>query len=313
MRKSIGFFIFPGYQMLDLSGPLCVFQIANRIAGDNPYRLQILSSGGGRVLNSLCLSLETKAAGRRELDTLIVVGGEITKALEVREVTAVRTQAKHARRIASVCTGAFVLAQANLLNGKRATTHWRFAPRLQRDYPSTRVDSDAIFIQDGNTWTSAGIAAGIDLALALIQHDLGLELSRAVAREMVVYHRRPGGQSQFSALSQLASESDRMQLTLTFIRDHLSEELPMERLAEAARLSLRQFGRVFKKETGETPGKAVERVRAEVARSRIETTTESIEVIAATVGFHDPERMRRAFLRIYGHPPQAIRRNARLL
>jgi transcriptional regulator GlxA family with amidase domain len=311
MTKNIAFFVFSGYQMLDLSGPLCVFQTAHRLAGDDPYRLFVTSSQGGPVTNSLGLTLQTRKATLRAVDTFIVVGGNIDNALADCEIAAIRKQARHTRRLASVCTGAFALAQANLLVGKKATTHWRFAPRLQRDFPHIRVHSDAIYIKDGNTWTSAGITAGMDLALAMIQEDLGLALASAVAQEMVLYHRRSGGQSQFSALAQLTPESQRMQVVLSFMREHVTETLPVERLAAVARLSDRQFGRAFRAETGETPAKAVERIRAEVAHALIAETAEPIEMIAIKAGFGDPERMRRAFLRLYGHPPQSVRRNFR--
>jgi transcriptional regulator GlxA family with amidase domain len=166
-------------------------------------------------------------------------------------------------------------------------------------------------VRDGAIWSSAGVTAGIDLALALIEEDFGRDLSRAVAQELVVYHRRPGSQSQFSAMLALEPESDRVRRALGFARDHLGERLPVERLAEAAHLSPRQFGRAFRAETGETPAKAVERLRAEAARARIESGSDPVERIAESVGFSDPERMRRAFLRLFGQPPQALRRAAR--
>jgi transcriptional regulator GlxA family with amidase domain len=225
-------------------------------------------------------------------------------------VTAV---AASARRIASVCTGAFILAAAGLLDGRRATTHWRFATRLQATYPAIEVDADRIFVKDGSIWSSAGITAGIDLALALIEEDLGAAVAKAVAREMVVYYRRPGGQSQFSTLLELTPRSARVHRALSFARDHLSEPLPVERLAEAARLSQRQFGRAFAAETGQTPAKAVERLRAETARPLVEDSTQSLEEIARATGFSDPERMRLSFIRAFGQPPQALRRAARAL
>ena len=224
---------------------------------------------------------------------------------------AIKRLAANARRIASVCTGAFLLAEAGLLDGRRATTHWARAADLQRCYPAVTVDADRIFITDGPIWSSAGITAGIDLALALIETDHGTHLARAVAQELVVYHRRPGGQSQFSALSLMEPTSDRMRIALTYAREHLAEPLTLERLAEAAKLSPRQFGRAFRRETGETPAKAVERLRAEAARLRLEDGSEPVERVAQAVGFDDPERMRRAFLKLYGKPPQEIRRIAR--
>ena len=227
------------------------------------------------------------------------------------EVATVRRLADRAIRVASVCTGAFLLAEAGCLDGRRATTHWSRARELQARFPAVSVEADRIFVADGPVWTSAGITAGIDLALALIEVDHGIELARRTARELVVYHRRPGGQSQFSALSQMEPESDRMRLVLAFAREHLSEPLPIERLAGAARLSPRQFGRTFRKETGETPAKAIERLRAEAAYLRLQDGSEPVDVIARAVGFNDPERMRRAFVARYGQPPQAIRRMTR--
>ena len=223
-----------------------------------------------------------------------------------------RRAAVTARRVASVCTGAFILAAAGLLDGRAATTHWRHAAALQRHYPRVRVDGDRIFIRDGAVWTSAGITAGIDLALALIEADLGRDTARAAAGQLVVYHRRPGGQSQFSELLALDPPSDRIRQALGFARAHLHEPLPVERLASAACLSPRQFGRAFLAETGQTPAKAIERLRAEAARLRLESSQEPIELIARDVGFADPERMRRSFLRVFGQPPQALRRVARV-
>ncbi len=313
MPRRIGFLVYPDHQMLDLSGPLCVFQVANVLSGEKLYQPQILSADGGTVQNSLGFGIDTLRIGRRDLDTLIVVGGDLPNEFGSLIVRLLRAQAKRSRRIASVCTGAFLLAQAGLLDGKRATTHWRYAHRLEKEFPLTKVNGDAIFVKDGNTWTSAGITAGMDLALALIQEDHGISLSKVIAQDMVIYHRRLGGQTQFSALADMSPETERMQHIIGYIRENLSNSLSMEELAAAAHLSVRQFGRTFKAETGETPSKAVERIRAEVAHSLVEQTVEPVEAIAEQVGFSDPERMRRAFLRIYGHPPQAVRRNARIV
>ncbi|MDQ7770720.1 helix-turn-helix domain-containing protein, partial [Serratia nevei] len=221
------------------------------------------------------------------------------------------THSRRARRIASVCTGAFILAACGLLDGKRATTHWYHAARLQQSYPRIRVDSNRIFIRDGDIWTSAGISAGIDLALALIEDDLGATLAAAVARQLVVYHRRPGGQSQYSLLLALNPSSDRMRAALSFAREHLHLPLSVADLADAACLSERQFGRLFRAETGQTPAKVIEQLRVEAARVRIEESAEPLEAIARSVGFSDPERMRRAFIRVFGLSPQAIRRLGR--
>ncbi|HKF72955.1 MAG TPA: DJ-1/PfpI family protein [Stellaceae bacterium] len=315
MARRIGFLIFPDFQILDLTGPLAAFQTADASGGGDCYRCTVMSRAGGLVAGSAALEVATVPASRQSFDTFIVPGGRATRALSVSEehVELVRKIAARSRRTASVCTGAFLLAAAGLLDGKRATTHWRHAAALQRRYPAVRVEGERIFIRDGAIWSSAGVTAGIDLALALIEEDFGRELSRAVAQELVVYQRRPGSQSQFSAMLDLEPESDRVRRALGFAREHLGEMLSVERLADAAHLSSRQFGRAFRAETGETPAKAVERLRAEAARALIESGSEPVERIAEIVGFGDPERMRRAFLRLFGQPPQAIRRDARVL
>ena len=311
MAHCIGFYVSPRHQLLDLAGPLAAFDAANAATGRQLYKWRFLSRVGGPMTSGAGLSIETTPADDAELDTLMVIGGSIHVMRDQREVAAVRWLADGATRTVSICTGAFLLAGAGLLAGRRATTHWSFARELQDDFPAVVVEADRIYVADGALWTSAGITAGIDLALALIEVDHGVELARQVSRELVVYHRRPGGQSQFSALSEMEPESDRMRIALAFAREHLSEPLPIERLAEAARLSPRQFGRAFRKETGETPAKAIERLRAEAAYLRLQDGSEPVDVIARAVGFNDPERMRRAFVTRYGQPPQAIRRMAR--
>ncbi len=307
----IGFFLYPGHQILDFAGPFGAFEAVARIAGRPLYALEVLSRAGGKVRGSGGAMVESRATKGVALDTLIVVGGDIAPMRAPGEVAAVRALAGKAGRIASVCTGAFLLAEAGLLAGRRATTHWRVAHLLQREYPAVRVEADHIFIADRGVWTSAGITAGIDLALALIEADHGVEMARGVARELVVYHRRSGGQSQFSPLSQMEPATDRIRLALAFARDHLPEPLGVERLAEAVHLSPRQFSRAFRRETGETPARAVERLRVEAARLRLREGAEPVEQIARSVGFADPERMRRAFVKLHGVPPQAIRRTAR--
>jgi transcriptional regulator GlxA family with amidase domain len=313
MHRKVSFFIFPGFQLLDLAGPLAAFQTAGFVKGTKPYALQVVSRSGGLVESSAGVKVAAIPMRNQPPDTLIVVGGRGAHTLAATGdgLDIIRAIAGRSRRVASVCTGAFILAAAGLLDGRRATTHWSQVANLQRNYPKVRVDGDRIFIKEGSVWTSAGITAGIDLALALIDEDLGADVSRAVAREMVVYHRRSGGQSQFSAMLKLEPDSDRIRRTLSFARDHLSEPLSVERLAEVACMSPRHFGRAFRVETGETPAKAVERLRTEAARVRVEEGREPIEAIAASAGFSDPERMRRAFLRCFGQPPQALRRSAR--
>lgn len=305
----IGFYVCPGHQLIDLAGPLSAFEAANRNFGCRLYDLVLLSSAGSLVAGSATILVDTQPAVGSQIDTLVIVGGEIAPMLEPTEVGTVRKVAGGVSRVASVCSGAFLLAEAGLLDERRATTHWQFAHELQRRYPRVKVDADRIFVNDGHVWTSAGTTAGIDLALALVEADHGVELTKAVSRELVVYHRRPGGQSQYAAMSQMEPESDRIRKALTFARDHLSEPLSIERLAAVASLSVRQFGRLFRKETGETPARAVARLRSEAARLRLQEGSEPVEYVARAVGFADPERMRRAFLRHYGQPPQMLRRS----
>ena len=215
------------------------------------------------------------------------------------------------RRVASTCVGAFVLAEAGLLDGRRATTHWHRARELQARFPNVKVEEDRIFIIDGPVWTSAGMTAGIDLALAMVEQDLGADVARAVARKLVVYHRRAGGQSQHSALLELEPKSDRIQSALAYAKRNLETPLTVGQLAEAAHLSPRQFSRAFRAETGQSPAKAVENLRIEAARLMMEQSRHPIDVIARQTGFADRDRMRRAFLRAFGQPPQVIRRNVR--
>jgi transcriptional regulator GlxA family with amidase domain len=223
----------------------------------------------------------------------------------------VRCAAAGARRTASVCSGAFILAEAGLLDGRRATTHWSRSAGFAQRYPQVRLEPDRIFVKDGPVWSSAGITAGIDLSLALIAEDLGEEVARRTAQQLVVYHRRPGGQSQFSALLEMDRPEGRFGGLMSWMRERLHEPLNVERLADRAAMSPRNFARAFVAETGVTPARAVERLRVEAARERIEAGPEPIETIALASGFGEPERMRRAFLRAFGQPPQALRRSAR--
>jgi len=307
----IGFFVCRGHDALDLAGPLSAFNQVATAAGHTPYDLHVISQSGGPIPGNTGVSIETKPVGRRSFDTVVFVGGDIEPMRASENVAAARKLAARTSRVASVCTGAFLLAETGSLDGLRAATHWRYAALMQSLFPRIKVDGDSIYVVDGRVWTSAGIASGIDLALGMIERDMGAEIARAVSRLLVVPYRRPGGQSQFSAMSQMEPESDRIRIALNFAREHLAEALPVERLADAASLSLRQFGRAFRRETGETPARAVERLRVEAARLRLQGGSEPIEQIALAVGFTDPERMRRAFIKLHGHPPQAIRRESR--
>ncbi len=311
MTRRVSFLIFPDFQILDLAGPLAAFEIAGRFV-PGAYTLATLAEAAGPVAASSRLAVTAGPLDEGACDTLVVIGGNGTRAAMAAPalLAFVARAAAQARRTTSVCSGSFILAAAGLLEGRQATTHWRRAADLARRFPRITVIPDRIFIRDGNIWTSAGITAGIDLALALIADDLGPAVAARVAKEMVVPWRRPGGQSQFSSLAELPIASDRIGAALAFAREHLGEDLPVERLAAAAHLSPRQFARAFRTETGTTPAKAIEQLRGEAARAAIETGRVPIDRIAAAAGFGDPERMRRAFLRTLGQPPQALRRAA---
>jgi len=309
---SIGVVVFPGFQVMNLA-PLSAFEFANLELGRDFYDVTFLSEGGGPIRTSMGMVIETEPFADRYFDTVLVVGAIKVEPAAPGLIERLRETASTARRVAATCTGAFLLAEAGLLDGRKAATHWAHARDLQRLYPSIKVDDDRIFVSDGNVWTSAGMTAGIDLTLALVEDDLGPEISKGIARKLVVYHRRTGGQSQFSALLELQPRSDRVQKVLAYARSNLGNALSVEELAEAARLSPRQFSRIFREETGQSPAKAVENLRLEVARTMLEDGRHSLDTVAQETGFADRERMRRAFLRAFGQPPQVIRRQARHL
>ncbi|MEH2477287.1 transcriptional regulator GlxA family with amidase domain [Nitrobacteraceae bacterium AZCC 2146] len=309
----IGLLVFPDFQMLDAAGPIAAFEIANRIARV-PTPIRLLAVTPGEVKSSSGIAMVARAAkSTAALTTLIVAGGEGVRAAAScpRTLAFVRSVARRGCRVASVCSGTYVLAEAGLLDGRRATTHWRHTRHFLESYPQVKLDPDQIFVRDGDVWSSAGISAGIDLALAMISEDHGDEVAQATARQLVLYHRRSGGQSQFSSLLELKAPAGRFAPLLAWAREHLEQPLTVEHLAEQAGMSARHFSRAFIAETGATPSKAVERLRIEVARQRVQCSGEAIEHVAHTTGFRDPERMRRAFIRSFGQPPQALRRAAR--
>jgi transcriptional regulator GlxA family with amidase domain len=304
---SVGLVVYPQFQSLALA-VASVFEYANLLRGEAAYDFSIVSERGGPIASSQGFSVHSEPLADAGYDTVIVAGDNECRLPSAALVDFIREAPRRSRRVASICTGAFVLAAAGLLEGKRATTHWFHARELQKRYPNVQVEEDRIFVVDGQIWTSAGMSAGVDLALAIVENDFGLETSRMVARKLVLYQRRGGGQSQFSALLELGARSDRVQMALTFASENLAGDLSVERLAEAARLSPRQFSRVFREETGQSPAKAVERLRVEAARLMMETTRHPIEIVARDTGFGDRERMRQAFLRAFGQPPQTIQR-----
>ncbi|MGL5165525.1 MAG: GlxA family transcriptional regulator [Afipia sp.] len=309
--KRIGLVVFPGFQILDLVA-ISVFELANTAAKANVYDIEVLSEHGGLVASSSGVPVETRRFGKTKFDTVMVMGWMAPLPSSPGLLAFLNSASKASRRTASICTGAFVLAEAGLLEGRRATTHWAFARSMQARFPGIKVQEDKIFIVDGPVWTSAGMTSCIDLCLAMVESDLGVDIARDVARKMVVYHRRTGGQSQFSALLELHPKSDRIQDALAYAKKNLKNELSVEILAAAARLSPRQFSRAFRAETGQSPAKAIENLRVEAARMLIEEAEHPVDVIARETGFSDPERMRRAFLRAFGQPPQAIKRAARM-
>jgi transcriptional regulator GlxA family with amidase domain len=312
MTRKIAIVVFPNFQLLDAAGPIAALDIAARYS-PGAYEIHVLAPGGGQTPSTAGAGFAAEDFSDGPWDTILVSGGDATKA--VREFTSIvewlQRVAPAARRVTSVCSGAYFLAEAGLLDGRRATTHWSRTDHFARRYPQIRLDADRIFIRDGNVWTSGGITAGIDLTLALIEDDLGPEVARRTAQQLVVHQRRPGGQSQFSALVEMGGASGRFGELMDWMRANLATPLTVERLAAEAAMSPRNFARAFTSETGTTPAKAVERLRLEAARTAVETTHAPIDHVAEAVGFGDPERMRRAFLRAFGQPPQALRRAAR--
>src|SRR6185369_1381665 len=287
MTDMIGVLIFPDFQLLDAAGPISVFEIAARLSKATPA-IKTLAVTPGPVRSTS--GVEMLARGFKPssaITTLIVAGGEGVRAAAAcpKTLAFVRAVAKRGVRVASVCSGAFILAEAGLLDGKRATTHWQRTRQFVATYPKVKLEPDQIFVRDGDIWTSAGITAGIDLSLAMIAEDFGEEIAQKTARQLVLYHRRSGGQSQFSSLLELKAPTGRFAPLLAWAREHLDEPLTVEDMAEKAGMSARHFTRAFVAETGTTPSKAVERLRIEVAKARVQSSSEAIERVAETTGF----------------------------
>jgi transcriptional regulator GlxA family with amidase domain len=314
-RKTIAVLAFPAFQLLDVAGPLQVFSTANEQMQKRglaaPYGLVVIAPGGGavRATAGLELAAEPLTEAGTPIDTLVVAGGQglLEAANDHRLAAWVAGRAANTRRVASVCTGAFLLAAAGLLAGRRAVTHWDYCDRLARLYPNIQVDPDPIFIRDGPYWTSAGVTAGIDLALALVEQDLGRDVALAVARDLVVFLKRPGGQAQYSAALSLQSTDDRFASLHDWMSDNLAGDLSVHRLAARAGMSQRSFMRHYTKATGLTPARAVERLRTETARQLLAETRLSIKRIADRCGFGSEETMRRSFHRLQSITPQEYR------
>ena len=313
--RVIEILTFPAVQLLDVAGPLQVFATANELAaarGDaSLYAPRVVSSGAPIVTASAGLGLAVaplpRATGR--LDTLLVAGGPGVHAASKNPVVLdwLRERAKRARRVASVCTGAFLLGAAGLLKERRAATHWLHCGELARRYPDIRVESDPIYVRDGAVWTSAGVTAAIDLALALVEEDAGRALSLAVARHLVMFLKRPGGQAQFSTVLSLQGAEDRFGALHAWIGGRLNGDLSLPSLARKAGMSERSFSRHYAQATGITPARAVERLRVEAARRLLSDTRLPVKRIAERCGFGSEETLRRSFGRLLAATPQDYR------
>jgi transcriptional regulator GlxA family with amidase domain len=307
--------VYPAVQLLDVTGPVQVFASANDIVADAggtpPYLLRVVAKGGASVIASAGIELASTPLPRigAALDTLMIAGGPgiETASTDLALVKWVRARANTARRVASVCTGAFMLAASGVLDGRRAATHWSCCAELARRFPAVHVESDPIFVRDGPIWTSAGVTAGIDLALALVEEDLGRDVALAVARYLVVFLKRPGGQAQFSTMLSLQSAEDKFGALHAWIARHLADEISLPVLARQAGMSERSFSRRYAEATGLTPVHAVERLRVEEARRLLSESRLPVKRISQRCGFGSEETMRRSFLRLLATTPQDYR------
>jgi transcriptional regulator GlxA family with amidase domain len=317
--RQVGIFVYDQVNILDCSGPAQVFDAAALVleaahpSAPRAYEITFISDNTEAVRSSCGMRLLPDIAFRRmrrKLHTLLIAGGDVSQLVGDRTLLDwIRRARATSDRTASVCTGAFVLAEAGILDGRRATTHWAFTEHLAAKYKAVSVDTDALFVADGDIYTSAGVTAGMDLALALVEDDYGRELALEVARQLVLFLKRPGGQSQFSAhLNAQTSAAGRLQQVTEWIVDHLDDDLGVESLAERAAMSPRNFARVFVEELGMTPAKFVEKARVDQARRDLEDSDLTLEEIAAASGFGSGERMRRTFQRHLSVVPQDYRR-----
>ena len=306
---KIGLVLYPHVSTINLAVST-VFEMANLSAGYPLYSVTLVSELGGLVSTSIGYGIQTVSFKRRNFDTILVAGEHNPAANAPAAVVEYLRSAGRLRvRIASICTGTFVLAEAGLLDDRKATTHWYHSKSFQQRYPAVKLEIDRIFLSDGQIWTSAGMTAGIDLALALVEKDHGREMARETAKLLVLYQRRAGGQSQHSTLMDLDALSDRVQSALAYAQENLGKALSIRRLAAVAFLSPRQFSRLFRNETGQTPAKAIESLRIESARLMMENGRFSADEIARKNGFGNRDRMRHSFIRAFGRSPQAIQRS----
>jgi transcriptional regulator GlxA family with amidase domain len=319
--RRIGVLVWPGCDVLDVCGPIDVFFYANHYVklygkgGELGYQCDITAATPGPIKTTCGIELiATHSYSDLEdgLDTLVVVGGPWAEEASRDQslVECARSMVPRVRRVASICTGAFILAAAGVLHQRRVTTHWMYSGALAAAYPSIEVDASLIFARDGNIYSSGGITAGIDLALALVEEDLGREIALVIARTVVVFPRRPGGQSQFSAYVNLLQDGGRrpeIQELLAWILGHPGEDLSVQALADRMAMSPRNFARLFRSETGDTPAQFTDRARADAARLKLEQTITPVETIAEQCGFGNAERMRRTFQRLFEVSPHDYR------
>lgn len=311
--KSVHVLAFANVQVLDVTGPLQVFASANDLVRGQglpaPYVPTVIAAGGGAVMSSAGLALMAEPLPDDDSDTLLIAGGwgVYEAAKDPALVAWVKNQGMRSRRVASVCTGAFLLAASGWLDGRRVATHWTRCEQLARQHPKLQVEPNPIFIQDGPVWTSAGVTAGIDLALALVEEDLGRTMALEVARHLVVFLKRPGGQSQFSATLALQKRGGRFDRLHAWIAENLTRDLGLSSLAAEAGMSERSFVRHYRAETGQTPARAVELIRVETARRLLADSAVPVKRVALQCGFGSEETLRRSFLRAVGVTPQAYR------
>ncbi|AEV61847.1 GlxA family transcriptional regulator [Pseudomonas ogarae] len=311
--KTVHVLAFANVQVLDVTGPLQVFASANDLARQQglplPYVPTVIAVGGGAVMSSAGLALLAEPLPSEGSDTLLIAGGwgVYEAAKDPALVAWVKEHGLRSRRVASVCTGAFLLAASGWLDGRRVVTHWTRCEQLAEQHPQLRVEPNPIFINDGPVWTSAGVTAGIDLALALVEEDLGRAVALEVARHLVVFLKRPGGQSQFSVTLSLQKQGSRFDDLHAWIAENLTRDLGLSSLAAEVGMSERSFVRHYRADTGQTPARAVELIRVETARRLLSDTAVSIKRVAVQCGFGSEETLRRSFLRAMGVTPQAYR------
>lgn len=313
--RHVAIFAFPGAQLLDIAGPGDVFSEANRQTGETHYHLEVVGMAAGPVATSSGLTIQATrgiADPIIPVDTLLITGEPDLYAKEIPEevVAWIRASSDGARRYGSVCGGAFALAASGLLDGRAATTHWMHGERFAQRFPAVQLDTNRIFTTDGPVWTSAGVTTGIDLALAMVEEDMGRDLALAVARKLVVFLKRPGGQSQFSAhLAAQTSQKTPIQAVQAYVLENLAGDLAVPILAKRAGMSERHFARIFRSETGKTPAEFVEIARLDAARRLVEDVSQPMQRIASRTGFGDMVTMRRAFLRQLAVSPLAYRKS----